>query len=323
GLSGLSFFSFVYPAGNWSVAFYRHQLASYEFFGEMDSLFAGPWPGFPDSKARSWDLLKSTNLDLTGTGVSAAYRVSDSLSVGLGVSYFEGAVSTLSETFGFDDPADPDDFWSFETLFAPQFLVESSLIYADDTDVAFLAGVLWRWSDRWTLGAVFRQGPEMEGISEVRGGPMNRDSVPAGALIEFGAGRIPFPDVFGVGASFRSRGQRLTIGIEWDRVEYSSILVSAPEYSLSDANELHVGLEYVYPKSTPVVALRVGAWLDPEHRVRYGGIDYVARAVLQPGSDELHLAVGFGVAFARFQIDVGVDRSDLVDTASVSAIYSF
>jgi len=33
--------------------------------------------------------------------------------------------------------------------------------------------------------------------------------------------------------------------------------------------------------------------------------------------------LGFGVAFERFQIDVAADFSDLVDTLSVSAIYSF
>ncbi|MCP4251711.1 MAG: hypothetical protein GY778_32145, partial [bacterium] len=32
-LSGLSFLSLVSPRDNWSVAFYRHQLANYEFFG--------------------------------------------------------------------------------------------------------------------------------------------------------------------------------------------------------------------------------------------------------------------------------------------------
>jgi hypothetical protein len=44
---------------------------------------------------------------------------------------------------------------------------------------------------------------------------------------------------------------------------------------------------------------------------------------LPPGEDELHLAVGVGLAFKDFQVDLGVDFSDLVDTASLSVIYSF
>jgi hypothetical protein len=51
---------------------------------------------------------------------------------------------------------------------------------------------------------------------------------------------------------------------------------------------------------------------DPEHR-----------ALFQPGEDEIHLAVGVGVAFSSFQVDFAADFSDLVDTFALSAIYSF
>jgi hypothetical protein len=37
----------------------------------------------------------------------------------------------------------------------------------------------------------------------------------------------------------------------------------------------------------------------------------------------MHYAGGVGLAFKRFQIDFGIDFSDQVDTASISAIYSF
>ncbi len=37
----------------------------------------------------------------------------------------------------------------------------------------------------------------------------------------------------------------------------------------------------------------------------------------------MHYAAGFGVALERFQVDLGVDFSDLVDTFSISAIYNF
>ena len=51
--------------------------------------------------------------------------------------------------------------------------------------------------------------------------------------------------------------------------------------------------------------------------------DALGRAIFRGGDDELHFALGAGVAFDRFQIDAAVDFSDLVDTASLSAIYSF
>ncbi len=92
---------------------------------------------------------------------------------------------------------------------------------------------------------------------------------------------------------------------------------------MPDGNEWHWGIEYVFVQSTPVVAVRLGAWLDPDHRIRATGGDLLQRTVFRPGDDELHLAAGLGLAFRTFQIDLGVDFSDLVDTASVSMIYSF
>jgi long-subunit fatty acid transport protein len=322
-VSGMSFLSFVYPAGNWSVAFYRHQLANYEFSSQMNSLFAGPWPGFPDSRERSWDLRKVTELKLESYGVSAAYRVSDALSVGLGVGHYRGSLLALSEVYGFVEPRAPFDFWSFQTLFAPEYLVESSLVTGRDTDFAFLGGVLWQVSERWNVGAVYRQGPELQGASEVRAGPMNRYSVPAGTVLALEPGKVKFPGVLGIGASFRSKGERLTFGFEWDRVGYSSILKDSPEFYIEDANELRAGAEYVLVKRTPVVAARLGLWLDPDHTIRYQGDDYIALAVLHPGSDELHVAAGLGVVYKRVQLDVGIDLSDQVDTVSVSIIYTF
>ena len=48
-----------------------------------------------------------------------------------------------------------------------------------------------------------------------------------------------------------------------------------------------------------------------------------SRAEIPGGDDELHLAAGFGIAFDKFQLDVGLDISELRDTAAVSMIYSF
>jgi hypothetical protein len=131
--------------------------------------------------------------------------------------------------------------------------------------------------------------------------------------------------MYGLGIAFRARDGRLTASLEWDRVEYSSILESAgsSDEAIPDADETHLGLEYAFLESTPVVAVRLGAWLDPDHRIRATNNDPFARAVLRPGDDEIHLAAGLGLAFEKFQIDLGADFSELVDTVSVSGIYSF
>ena len=111
-------------------------------------------------------------------------------------------------------------------------------------------------------------------------------------------------------------------------MEYSALVDSlgddAQEARLDDGHELRLGAELVFAGVTPVVALRAGVWVDPDHRIRFTGTDEpLDLAIFRRGSDEVHFALGAGVAFERFQIDAAVDLSDLVDTVSLSAIYGF
>ena len=324
-LGGVSFLSLVYPWNDWSFAVYRHQAANYEFTGETVALFFGPWPGLPGTRARSWDYRRAMDLEIAAYGLSAGYRVNDELSLGLGLSYFDTDVSVRLESFAIFDENEPQGqtWWSAHSFFAPELLVTDYTLSSQDTGVGLLAGLLWRFSEHWTLGAVYRQGPEVEGVTREIAGPMH-DTVPAGGVTQAGVGRMSMPNVFGLGASFRSRDGRLTVGLEWDRVGYSSILGRAdPGLALSDANELHAGAEYVFLQSETVLAVRLGAWLDPNHRIEYSGGSYVTEALSLPGEDEIHLAAGLGAVFKRLQVDLGVDVSDPVSTVSLSTIYSF
>lgn len=96
-LTGLGFVSFVYPAQKWSIAAYGNTLASVN------------------------------TIEVQSLGLSAAYRVSDALRLGVGLSYFDGSVGALSST-----------------------------------DWGIIAGVLWRLSPQWKAGAFYRQGAELE-----------------------------------------------------------------------------------------------------------------------------------------------------------------
>jgi hypothetical protein len=141
---------------------------------------------------------------------------------------------------------------------------------------------------------------------------------------------IAFPDVWGFGVAYRSSDGSLTVGFEWDRVEYSIIgetldspLVDASQVAIDDADELHLGIEYVFLETSPLIAVRGGLWHDPDHRFRYLGDDPFNQALYRSGEDTLHITAGAGVAFRQFQIDLGFDLSDLSDTFTLSAIYSF
>ena len=96
-----------------------------------------------------------------------------------------------------------------------------------------------------------------------------------------------------------------------------------PGTGVGDGSEWRLGAEFALRIVNPVTAVRLGVWLDPAHRIRYEGDLAFDRALLRPGDDEVHLSMGFGMAFETFQVDLGADLSDSRDTLSLSAIYTF
>ncbi len=325
-INGLSFLSFVYPTGDWSFAVYRHQLATFELNGQVNALFAdapepeGVGPGYA-GVVRDQDLLYSFDLESVSYGIAVAYSLTEAFSLGVGLSLSEGSLLEVGEEYLPDDD-------SIESYFAagsylPERLAGRETVTVDGTDWTLNAGFLWSITPRWHLGGFYRQGPEFELVAEHSAGPADPVNS-TGTLFSPAA----FPDVYGIGLAYRSAGGGLTIAFEWDRVEYSTILDSLdpgfrdPGTGLEDGSELHLGAEYAFLSSSPVVALRLGVWLDPDHRVRSVGGSF-SRALLRGGDDEIHYAMGLGLAFKRLQIDVGLDLSDSRNTASVSGIFSF
>ena len=334
-LTGLSFLSFVYPLGRWSFAVYRHQLANFRAQTATEGVFPGELG--PRAIDRRW----STRLEIVSSGIAGAYRVNDRLSLGIGLVHFRGR---LDAPFAWSLP---DNIETLEgvfgpTTYLPERRIADGVMAIEDSDWGPSAGLLWGFAKRWSLGAFYRQGPEFRLVYDVVGGPLASFLGPAatpGETLVIIESPMRFPDVFGFGVGYRSRDGRLAVGFEWDRVEYSSIFSSFdpevietvdPDLDLNtylvadDGNEFRFGAEYALLDIEPVLALRAGVWLDPDHRFRsVHPHDADHRALFQAGEDELHFAVGVGLAFRAFQIDCAADISDLVDTYSLSAIYSF
>jgi len=320
-VAGLSFLSFAYPLENWSLAFFRHEYARHEFAADTQGLFgAGSaccQPRYVDQRAKS-------ELDFVSYGFSAAWRVSDEFNVGLGVVYHDASlVASVSQFF-------PDDDTPQSRYFASSYLPERSILThrstAVDSDVTLTGGFLWRPSERWSVGGVYRQGLETGYGVEVRAGEAVDFGVPPGEVIaRVTAGPIEFPDIYGAGIAYRGPDGRFTVSFQWDRVEYSSIPKSIPidDQTIDDANEWHLGAEYVFFGTTPIVAVRLGAWLDPDHQMRATTDNPFVSALLPRGKDEWHYSAGVGLAMQRFQIDLAVDVSDRLNTVSLSAIYNF
>jgi long-subunit fatty acid transport protein len=241
----------------------------------------------------------------------------------------------------------PDDLDTLQGVFGPtSYLPKQQLangeMAIDDSDWGLSAGLLWSFAKGWSLGAFYRQGPEFGLAFEVEAGPLAPEFLDpeyqSGETILVISTPMQFPEVYGLGLAYRSPDGKLAIGAEWDRVGYSSIFSSFdpvveesldPDLNLNielaadDGDELRLGAEYAFLDLKPVLALRAGVWVDPDHRFHSTSSDPEHQALFQPGEDEVHLAIGMGLAFSSFQIDIAADFSDLVDTFSLSAIYSF
>jgi long-subunit fatty acid transport protein len=321
--SGVSFLSFVYPGTRWSLALFRHQLADFSVSTEINGLFGDA----PEGGTRRYlDQVVDTNLEIVGTGLSGAFRVSDKLSLGFGLSNFSGRVENRGAGYSVD--RFPETIWERNSFLHDRQTVTSSFT-VDDSDVGFNAGVLWQFAESWRLGGVYRQGPRFDYELFNRAGPLNEE--PEGTIVGAVTDRsIAFPDVWGLGVAYRTPSGNITVGFEWDRVEYSVILetldseqVDTADVVMDDGNELRLGLEYAFLDSSPLIAIRVGLWADPAHRFQYAGDDPFSRALYRPGDTTLHLSVGAGIAFSHFQIDIGADFSDHANVFALSGIYSF
>ena len=319
-LTGLAFLSFVYPKENWSLAFFRHELANFEFFSETQGLFSG---GTDCCQIREFDQRARINLEILSYGLSAAYRINDTFNVGLGLVYYDASFVSDATLFFADD--DSPESAVAPNSYLPERSLLSETISFGDTDWALTAGFLWRLSESWSLGGVYRQAPEVDIGSELTAGEAVDLGVPAGGVLASGSTVLELPEIYGLGFAYRAPDGRLTVTFQWDRVEYSNIADSLrlDDRAIDDVDELHLGAEYVFLRSTPIIALRLGTWLEPDHQMRATSGAPVVRALLPRGEDEMHYAVGLGVAMQRFQIDLGVDIAENVNTVSLSAIYNF
>ncbi len=176
-VNGLSFLSFVYPKGRWSLAIYRHQPADFEFFGETQGLHRGVPDGPPGARERFPDQRSTTDFEITSHGLSVAYRVHDRLSLGLGIGHFEGQLSATSGHYRPPNISDPSSY-------LPETLETLTTMAIASTDRALNAGLLWEVSEQLQVGTFFREGPECEITIDVRAGPAF--PLPAGTLLGSG-----------------------------------------------------------------------------------------------------------------------------------------
>jgi len=319
--TGISFLSLVYPAGDWSFAIYRHKYADLEFSGETQGVFGG---GSDCCQERWYDQKMHSEQDVVSYGLAAAYRFNDSFSAGFGLVYFDAYMRAVTTEYLWD--VDSEIGFFGPTSFLPSRMALDEHLFIDDHDWTISGGFLWNLSERWRIGGVYRRGFEVDIGSDATAGVAVDYGVPPGTVFISNRGiPVEFPDVYGFGMAYRAIDGRLTLGFQWDRIDYSSIpqSIGLDDQTIDVADELHFGAEYVFLDASPVIAIRLGTWLDPAHQMYATVDDPYLQAVLPRGSDEWHYSAGLGIAARRFQVDFAVDLADRLNTFSLSAIYNF
>lgn len=85
-----------------------------------------------------------------------------------------------------------------------------------------------------------------------------------------------------------------------------------------DGVEVHLGAEILVGPPRRSFFLRVGAWRDPNHALRFEGERAAFREVFKKGEDLDHFSIGVGTTGYRFQFDAAVDWANPRRTRTVS-----
>lgn len=258
-------------------------------------------------------------------GLAGAWQLHPKFSVGLTARHQRFLESAF--TFRFNQQFDPRQIVVQATARVENGEVET----VEESDTTFAAGFKWSPHEKFSVGGVYKQGPEFEA-------PLfYADSASGFDFGQVATTNFHIPDIAGLGISVRPIPV-LTINVDAVHVKYSNLVddfVSAvPEvraignpFKAEDVVELHAGAEYFFATKIPF-ALRAGYWRDPKHSIEWDGPlnhpNFIAEAMLYPeGEDQNHLSVGAGVAWPRFQIDAAYDTSKHYKVGSISVVTRF
>ena len=323
--NSLSFVSAVVPRSRWAFAFYRTEVANFETALSTDGAFFNDPP--PN---RLLPVDGTLDIEIANYGGSAAFRLTDAFSVGVGLSYYDFSLDSLGSrydaisTTNINLAVQPGYFFG-PPLRTADNVVTTEVIEGDDSAFGVNVGVSINPSDAFRLGASYRQGPAFD-ISYAR--------TVEGTLDAANDSQFNLPDVIAVGALIKP-ATALNITVDYRRVMYSqmtsdmNVVISewdtSEDYVIDDANEIRLAGEFLFTNLPFVLAVRGGTWFDPDHRIRFEGSasNKADEILFPPGEDLWHVTGGAGLVFPKVQFDIGYDYSERVKTFSVSAIYRF
>ncbi|MEP6938608.1 MAG: outer membrane protein transport protein [Rudaea sp.] len=318
--SSPSFISLVLPRGDWSFAFYRHELAKFNTsFSAGGTLLPNYLVNGQPQEVIPFD--GAADLHIVDYGLAIALKANEMISVGVGVSYYDFSLTSL-RVAAFNGN-----------------LVNAVADSGSDHGLAGTLGLRLRFNDQWSAGFAYRVNPRFS-YKEIVAVP---DS--SGGIVSAGGirGQFKVPDVISAGVSYHPTDQ-LVINFDVDRVFYSqltgkltSVFGDVPPSTLEHLNvpngtEAHVGAEYTFANFANPLSIRGGIWHDPRHTIQFdgqpaNGPDLIEAVVFGGGyGSKTHASLGGGVVIPQLhnlQLDAAYDWSDKIKTASLSAVYRF
>ena len=352
-IDNVSFLSVEFPRDRWSFAGYRNELVN--FRNDFTTNLTGePVTLNGEAFGTAFPITADAHLKIVDYGFSAAWKASDNLSLGAGISYYDFNISTLITR---------SSFVGFDSIF-PGIPTGTALSqqhqFGSDNDVGINLGARFVLNSEFSAGLTYRRGPEFNydatsiPVNNIATDPNHPGSfipVPVTSPVanpDLKNVRFKVPDEFGAGLSWHPTDS-LVVNFDADYIQYSqlthgiqSLFGNDPaivsRLTIPNGTEIHLGGEYTFTQMAHPLSLRAGVWHDPRHSIEFKGdpgdfvdssgsanLGAVALATVFAGGQgsQTHYATGLGWAFSKFEIDAAADFSHVTDTYSVSAVYHF
>ena len=342
-----SFLSYVVPAGRGTVSFFRQAAQNYRESYGFDTRFIPSLDGYEDGS------FGTISAQADNYGVSGALVAHPRLSIGGTFSYstlnlasqgrsgapqFRDGVLIRSNPQNGTDVIDSDSSWSWVTgaLFKPTGSLSIGATYHSRTTFNV---------ETTFFGSFLR--------TRIPGDPDTRESVNRTGDV-FTVDYV-LPSRYAFGTSWRPF-RSLTLAADWAHIRYSErvsdrflivdfhdpdaglivdeetrVCKNPCNFYTPDASEVHVGGEYRLYRPSFTLALRAGAYSDPDHQLRFrsGGnnpthpADRILNFRFNTVKPETHYGFtgGAGIALANwFQIDGATSFSDDATEAVISVV---
>lgn len=326
---GLSFASLVFPCAWFNktvvLSLYRQELVNYEssFRTGGNSIYV------PGETCAFEPIDAAIDMTVTNYGMGLSIElVKDKLSLAISPRWANLKIQSHSARF------------KFGTDFSDEQIKYETRIDDEDSGFSVNVGALWTPHPKLSFGAVYKSGAKFKLTETYQGTGFwySERNDAEGYVNFFDQVTLKVPDSFGIGVAFRAT-DLLTFTLDVVHIQYEDLIenfqIFSPsrleltedtekQYTVDNATEIHLGMEYIVLFNNRALALRAGVYNDPDHTIRYSREFPAAEELFPGGDDQIHVTGGLGFMFSdHFQIDAAANIAENLTQFSISTVYRF